>query len=352
MPQPDPHVHQPDAILLHQQVHVEEEIHPDGQSIDQQSNNRIVADKRNTQHALRRTQYNKKLRSFGLGVLFLTPALIVFAIFTYYPLFRAFWLSLNITNELGDPVKFVGLRYYANTLDLDGINSEYLQSLLTSFKFVSAAVVLQIICGLGLASLAMAKVRGIGVFRLICTISIAISLASSSVIWSIIFDPNTNVTTWLTNLLNLSQPGLLNNASTALPAVIIASVWSGLGFNFVITLAGMQAIPDELYESASLDGAGGWNKFRHITLPMLTPILLFLLVVDTITSFQSFTQFSVMQAPGPNNSLNVFVFAIYQSFWLDHRYGFASAMSIILFLILLVLSAIQFFALGKRVHYS
>src|SRR6266571_4911552 len=129
MLQPDPHVHQPDAILLHQgQVNVEEETYPTGQSIDLQSKNRIVADKRN---ALRRTQYNKKLKSFGLGVLFLTPALIVFAIFIYYPLFRAFWLSLNITNELGDPVKFVGLRYYANVLNLDHSNDEYLQSLLT-----------------------------------------------------------------------------------------------------------------------------------------------------------------------------------------------------------------------------
>jgi ABC-type sugar transport system permease subunit len=315
----------------------------------------VATGKQNAQQSQRRPQLprlQKKLRSFGLGVLFLAPALLVFAIFTYFPLFRAFWLSLNITNELGDPAKFVGLRYYANILNLDGISDEYVQSLLTSFKFVSAAVILQIVCGLALASLAMARVRGIGIFRLLYTISLAVSLASSSVIWSIIFDPSTNVTTWLTDLLKLPQPGLLNNASTALIAVVIASVWSGLGFNFVITLAGMQAIPEELYESAALDGAGGWNKFVYITLPMLTPILLFLLVVNTIGSFQAFTQFNVLeQGPGPDNSTNVFVYAIYQSFWIDHRYGFASAMSIILFLILLVLSAIQFFAVGKRVHY-
>jgi sn-glycerol 3-phosphate transport system permease protein len=293
-----------------------------------------------------------RVREFSLGLLFLAPVLVVFAVFTYFPFFRAIWLSLNITNELGDPVKFVGLRYYQQILNFSNPENDYLNSLLISFEYALLVVSLQIVCGLGLASLAMAKVRGIGVFRLIFTVSIAISLASSSVIWALIFDPTTNITTWLVNLLNLPQPGLLNNASTALISIAMMSVWSGLGFNFVITLAGMQAIPEELYESASLDGAGRWKRFLHITLPMLTPILLFLLIINTLSCFQAFTQFNVLvNGPGPESSTNVFVYAIYQSFWADHRYGFASAMSIILFIILLILSAMQFLFLGRRVHY-
>jgi sn-glycerol 3-phosphate transport system permease protein len=224
--------------------------------------------------------------NFGLGILFLAPALAAFAVFVYYPLFRAFWLSLNITNELGEPVKFIGLRYYATILNLDGSNDMYVQSLITSLKFVGAVVLLELVLGLALAALATAKVRGIGIFRLICTLSIAISLASSSVIWSLIFDPSTNLTTWLTNMLKLAQPGLLNNASTALWAVVVASAWSGLGFTFVIALAGMQTIPEELYESAGLDGAGSWHKFLHITLPMLTPTLLFLLSSTLLARFR------------------------------------------------------------------
>ena len=123
-------------------------------------------------------------------------------------------MSFNITNELGDPVKFIGLRYYQQILDFSDPQNGYVRSLLTSCTFALLVVTLQILCGLGMASLAMAKIRGIGIFRLI-----------------------------------------------------------------FITLTGMQAVPDELYESASLDGAGGWNKFRYITLPLITPILLFLLVV-------------------------------------------------------------------------
>ena len=115
----------------------------------------------------------------------------------------------------------------------------------------------------------------------------------------------------------------------------------------------MQAVPTELYESASLDGAGPWNRFRHITLPLLTPVLLFLVVVNSIQGFQDFTQFAVLIGnPGPRNATNVFVYATYQAFWLDHRYGFASALSVVLFLIILVLSLLQLSFLGKKVHYQ
>lgn len=301
----------------------------------------------------RRLRIGKKLRDFGLALLYLFPAFVIFILFSYTPFFQAIWLSLHITDEIGNPVRFVGLRYYLRIFNLDGLgDDEYIRSLITSGQFALMVVFLQIIGGLGLAVLAQAKVRAIGIFRTIFTSSIAISLASASVIWALIYNPSTNVTTWLTNFLNLSQPGLLNNGSTALPAIAIMTVWSGLGFNFVITLAGMQAIPDELYESAALDGAGPWNAFRHITLPLLSPVLLFLLVVNTIQSFQAFTQFNVLiGGPGPDNATNVFVYAIYQSFWLDHRDGFASAMSMILFIILLLLSSLQLIFLGRRVHY-
>lgn len=313
----------------------------------------IAVTRRNSLKHRRQAYIFKQVRELAWALLYLAPAFIVFAVFSYYPFFQAIWLSLHITDEVGNPVRFVGLRYYLNILNLDGSGANsYVQSLLISCQFALMVVLLQILLGLLLASFALAKVRGIGIFRTIFTSSIAISLASSSVIWSLIYNPTTSMMMWLTSFLHLSQPGVLNNASTALPAVAIMTVWSGLGFNFVITLAGMQAIPVELYESASLDGAGRWNMFRHITFPLLTPILLFLLVVNTIQSFQAFTQFNVlMNGPGPDNATNVFVYATYRSFWFDHRYGFASAMSIVLFIILLLLSLLQLGFLGRRVHY-
>lgn len=321
-------------------------IQPDQQAVR-------VALEKPRQLSKRHTNVGKKLRDLGWALLYLSPALAVFVIFSYWPFFQAIWLSLNITNGVGDPASFVGLRYYLRILDLDGSGqNDYLLSLLTSAKFALMVVTLEIVCGLGLAWLAQARVRGIAIFRSIFTGSIAVSLASASVIWALIYDPGTNVTTWLINLLGTSSSGLLNDPLTALPSIAVMTAWAGLGFNFVITLAGMQAIPEELYESAALDGANRWQIFRHVTLPLLSPILLFLLVVNTIQSFQAFTQFNVlMNGEGPGGSTNVFVYATFRSFWLDHRYGFASAMSIVLFVILLALSAVQFFGLGRKVHY-
>ncbi|GHO88649.1 carbohydrate ABC transporter permease [Dictyobacter formicarum] len=296
----------------------------------------------------------RQARNFAWALLYLAPALILFALFSYFPFFQAIWLSLHVTDEVGNPVRFVGLRYYLSIFNLDGSgNTTYLQSLLTSCRFALMVVVLQIVLGIGLALLAQARVKGIGIFRVIFTVSIAVSLASAGVFWSLLYNPSTAFMSWLSNALHLAQPGVLNNASTALPAMAIMTVWSGLGFNFVITFAGIQAIPVELHESAALDGAGTWKIFRHITLPLLTPILLFLLVVNTIQSFQAFTQFNVlMGGPGPDDATNVFIYQTFLSFWMDHRDGFASAMSIVLFLILLLLSALQLGFLGRRVNYQ
>ncbi|MDQ6695298.1 MAG: sugar ABC transporter permease, partial [Chloroflexota bacterium] len=140
---------------------------------------------------------------------------------------------------------------------------------------------------------------------------------------------------------------------TALPAVAFMTVWATLGFNFIITLAGLQAIPQELYESSRIDGASPWQQFRSITFPLLSPTLLFLVIISTVGSFQAFTQFNVLIAnEGPNGSTNVMVYSLFSSFFKDNRYGFASAIAVVLFLVLLALSIMQFRLLDRRVHYQ
>jgi ABC-type sugar transport system permease subunit len=165
----------------------------------------------------------------------------------------------------------------------------------------------------------------------------------------LIYSPATKATDWLVKLLQLDSPGLLTSDATVLPAVAIMSVWSGLGFNFIVTLAGLQAIPKDLYESAAIDGAGRWSSFRHITIPLISPTLLFLFIINTIGSLQAFTQFHVLI---PNHRPTVFVYETYRAFWYDNRYGLAAAMSIVLFVILLVLTIIQYRVFNRRVHYQ
>jgi ABC-type sugar transport system permease subunit len=289
-------------------------------------------------------------RDLGRALLYSSPALVIFILFTYWPFLHAIYLSLHVTNNQGDAARWNGIDYYLRILALDGSGrTEYVESILMSFQFALMVVPAGIVVSLGLALLATLRVRYIEVFRTIFTSSIAISLASAGVIWALIYSPSTKATTWLVELLQIGVPSLLNSDATALPAVALMTVWSGIGFNFIITLAGIQAIPQDLYESASIDGASGWQTFRFITLPMLSPILLFLLVINTIGSLQAFTQFQLLFM---NRAQTVFVHLTYRAFWNDNRYGLAAAMSLVLFAMLLLLTVIQYRVLDRRVHYQ
>lgn len=292
--------------------------------------------------------------SLGWALLYMAPALIVFVAFTFMPFFRSIWLSFFITDQTGSPARFNGIDYYTRILNLDGSGrTEYLESILTTVKFTLLVVPAGIIVAVALAQLATAKVRGIAIFRTIFTSTVAISVASASVIWALIYNPSVGITGWVVDLLNLKTEGVLLDPATALPAVAFMTIWTSLGFNFIITLAGLQAIPQDLYDSSRIDGATGWQLFRFVTLPLLTPTLLFLVIISTISSFQAFTQFNVLIAnEGPDGSTNVMVFALFSAFFKDNRYGFASAIGVVLFVVLLILSIAQFRLLDRRVHYQ
>ena len=296
----------------------------------------------------------RRWADFGSALLYMSPALLVFAAFTFIPFFRSIWLSFFVTDQTGSPARFNDVKYYARILNLDGSGrDEYLNSILTTVKFTLMVVPTGIAVAVALAVLATAKVRGMSIFRTIFTSTVAISVASASVIWALIYNPSLKMTSWVVDLLHLKTQGLLLDPATALPAVAFMTIWTSLGFNFIITLAGLQAIPQDLYDSSRIDGANGWQLFRFITLPLLTPTLLFLLIISTIGAFQAFTQFNVLIAnEGPDASTNVMVYSLFSAFFKDNRYGFASALAVVLFVVLLVLSIVQFRLLDRRVHYQ
>ncbi|MGI8586496.1 MAG: carbohydrate ABC transporter permease [Chloroflexia bacterium] len=293
-------------------------------------------------------------RDLGWALLYMAPALAVFVAFTFLPFLRSIGLSFFVTDPTGNTAHFNGLNYYARILNVDGRgDDEYLRSILTTVQFTLLVVPAGIVVAVGLGVLAAIPLRGIAIFRTIFTSTVAISVASASVIWALIYNPSIGLTNWLLNLLNLKGQGVLLDPATALPAVAFMTIWTSLGFNFIIVLAGLQGIPQDLYESARLDGATGWLTFRHITLPLLSPTLLFLVIISTINAFQAFTQFNVLLAnEGPERSTNVLVFALFSAFFKDNRYGFASALAVVLFVVLLVLSLAQFRLLERRVHYQ
>jgi len=275
---------------------------------------------------------------------YLAPALVLFAAFTFWPFLRAVEMSFFLVDRnTFEPAKWFGLGYYQRIFNLGeaALGDDWIRSIATTFQFTLMVVPLTLIGALGLALLAATKVKGIGAFRTIFTSSLAISLASAGVIWSLLYSPNLKV-----------FDHVLTDSKTALAAVAVMTIWTNLGFAFLILLAGLQAIPKDLWESAKIDGAGPQRTFFRVTLPLLSPTLLFLLITSTIGSFQAFTQFKVIiDSVGPDQSTNVLVYALFTAFWTENNYGLAAALSVVLFGLLLVLSLVQY-RLDGRVHYQ
>lgn len=296
----------------------------------------------------RRARRRCEWRNLLSAALFLAPALLIFVVFLFYPTFKTLWLSFYKTDVRGRPAVFAGLGNY-----IENFQSEaFLGSLWTTFLFAAMVVPATMIIALLLAMLANEKIRGTAAFRVIFAAPLAVSVAAAAVVWRLIFHPSQGVFNTLLSVSGIGPVGWLTDPSVALVSIAITTVWMSLGFNFIVLLGGLQAIPQELYESAAIDGAGRWRQFVHITVPMLSPVLFFVTIVLVIDSFQSFGQIDILTQGGPAGSTNVIVYEIYQNAFVRNQVGYASAQVIVLFLIVLVLSALQFRFGERKVHYQ
>jgi ABC-type sugar transport system permease subunit len=203
-----------------------------------------------------------------------------------------------------------------------------------------------------LALLGSLRLRGIILFRTLFSCTIAVSGATASLIFLFLYHPAIGVFTYLLDIVGLPRIPFLTNTLTALPSVALPSIWLQLGFNTIVILAAMQGIPEELYEAARIDGAGAWHTFRHITVPMLSSTVFFLLVVGTIAAFQTFTQVNILTKGGPIDSTNLVVYSIFREFYFNGQYGYASAQALMLFGIMLILTLIQFGVVERKVYYQ
>jgi multiple sugar transport system permease protein/sn-glycerol 3-phosphate transport system permease protein len=225
-------------------------------------------------------------------------------------------------------------------------------SLKVSFLFALYVVPSTIILALFLAILANVRLRGISIFRIIFSSTIAVSAAAASLVFQFFYNPANGIFNYMLDLVGLPRVQWLVSDSTALISVSILTVWLQLGFCTVLLLAALQGISQELYESATIDGAGFWASFRHITIPMISPTIFFLVVVQTLSALQTFTQINVLTKGGPVGSTNVLVYLIYSAFYFNNQYGIAATISVVLFLLMLILTIIQFGVLERRVFYS
>jgi multiple sugar transport system permease protein/sn-glycerol 3-phosphate transport system permease protein len=289
----------------------------------------------------------RAVKAFLEALFYLSPSLILFLVFVFIPLLRTFEISAYLTDPIGRLARFVGLTNYERLFE----TPTFMNSLRRTLFFLLYTVPVTILVALVLAVLGNLRLNGISFFRMVFSITIAVSGATASLMFVYIYHPTVGVN-YLLSLIGITNIRWLTSPETALVSVSITTIWLQLGLNTVILLAAMQTIPEELFESAMIDGANAWNKFRHITLPMLSSTFFFLLVVDMLAAFQTFTPIHIMTNGGPLESTNLLVYSIYREFYFNGRYGFAAAQSIMLFGIMLLLTILQFVFVERKVFYD
>lgn len=288
-----------------------------------------------------------RLRRDLIGYLFISPWLIGFLVFTAYPFFSSIYLSFTRYNIVSPPV-WVGWANY-RTLLLD--DPLFWQSLEVTFRYALVAIPVGIVAGVSLSLLLNVNVRGMAVYRTVFFLPSIVPAVATSVVFIWILNPQIGLVNMILRSFGIVGPAWLGDPSWALWSIVFMGLW-GVGGSMVIYLAGLKDIPIHLYESAVIDGAGAWKRTRHITLPLLTPVIFFNLVMGVIGAFQVFTPAFIMTGGGPQDSTLFYSLYLFNRAWLYLDMGYASAMAWVLFLLICVLTAIVFRSHKRWVHYG
>ncbi|MFN8579779.1 MAG: sugar ABC transporter permease [Gemmatimonadaceae bacterium] len=278
---------------------------------------------------------------------FPAPSALHLIVFTAAPLLFTLWVSMHDWDLLRAATPFVGLANYREMI-ADPLFWKALRNTAVYAAYVPVTMVL----ALAVAVLLNRPMRGVRVLRAMVFLPTVVSFAAIAIVWQWIFNADYGLLNYGLKLVGLPAIDWLGNPATALIAVMIVSAWIQLGYQMVVYLAGLQAIPVTLYEAATLDGASAWGRFRRITVPLLRPTSVYLFVTGIIWSFQVFTLVYVMTEGGPVHETDVLVYRIYQSAWEFRRMGLASAMSWFLFALLLILTVAQWKILNRRVEHA
>ena len=272
---------------------------------------------------------------------FLLPAILGSLIFIIIPIFMSFYLSFTKW-DLISPIQFTGLKNYIDLFS----NEQFYYILQNTVIFALATTVFSVIIPLILACILNNKIIGSEFFKTVYFLPFITPMVVLAIIWAWIFDPNAG----LMNYLLKAHINWLFDTQWAMTAVIIVSVWKLIGYNMVIFLAGLTAINSDLYEAAKIDGADEIKIFWQITVPQLSPTIFFVIIITTISSFQIFDLIYLMTQGGPLNSTNVLVYWLYQSAFEHFNIGQASAIAYVLFVIIFILTALQWKVKNKWVN--
>ena len=291
----------------------------------------------------------KKFRSNEkiTGILFIMPVVLGIIIFVMYPMIFTLLLSFTDYNNLQIP-KFVGLNNYINIFTNDPF---FKKSLIVTAYYALGSVLVTMITAFLIAILLNQDIKGRAVFRTIFYLPTIVPAVASSILWLWLFNPNFGLLNSLLQMIGLPKQQWLSGETTVIPSLIVMSLWA-CGNTIIIFLAGLQDVPRQLIEAVDIDGGNWWHKFLYVTIPMVTPILFFNLIMNLINAFQTFTQAYVMTGGGPNNDSLFYVYLVYRDGFQENSMGYASALAWILFVIIAIITAVLFLTSKGWVYYE
>jgi multiple sugar transport system permease protein len=291
---------------------------------------------------------SRQQKKYLVAYSFIAPNFIGYFFFTLIPVVISLLLSFFNWNGASGSISFNGLANYLRMTQ----NDTFRISLLNTVYYAVFSVPFTMVCSLTLALFLNQPIKGRAFFRSVFFFPHVASVVAIAVVWNMLFNPDMGPVNQLLHRLGVEDtPRWAASTTWVMPTIVMASIWRGMGYYMVIYLAALQSIPKELYESSKMDGASFWRSFIHITIPMLTPTTFFVSIMLTISCFKVFDLIWMMTQGGPGRSSSVLVLHIYKSAFLEYRFGYASAVAVVLFLLALCITLIQFRTERKWVNY-
>ena len=299
-----------------------------------------------------RFNMNQRKREAITGYLFVSPWIISLLIFTAYPVIASFFFSMTDYNILRPP-EFVGLKNFQNMFFEDPL---FWISVKNTVYYALLSVPLGLLVGLLLAMLLNQKLTGIGVYRTIYYLPSLVPAVAATLLWLVILDPRLGLVNQGLRSIGLAPVGWFQSAVWAKPALILMSMWLGSGSSMLIFLAALKEVPQSMMDAAMIDGAGALQRFRHVTLPLISPTILFNLIMGIIGSFQvfgtAFVATGSANTAGPLNSMLMYMLLLYRNAFRYYSMGYASAMALVMFLVLVLITALTIRSSSAWVYYE
>lgn len=289
----------------------------------------------------------RKLKNAVRVLMFVLPALIPLGIFWLFPMCEAIFMSFTDWDYMSSTYNIVGFDNYKSIFS----DSMFYDALKNTFVFTLGTLIPTIAGGLFTAVLLKRKLTGSAIYKAVIFSPWVTPTVVISIVWSWIFEPKYGLANYILQLLNLPKSPWLESSDTAMYAVILVTIWKGFGWAMIFYLTALERVPKELYEAAAVDGAGRWQKFKSITLPLISPTTFFLTIITTIDSIKAYDQIQVLTQGGPSGSTRTILYLYYQTAFENFNIGEATSIAVILLVIVGCLSGIQFIASKKWVHY-